>query len=62
MKQIPTLFEREYKDHKVVGITDKLTSPGLQVVLDGKCTPTVKYDGSCLLTNSILLTFDKSFH
>lgn len=48
MKKIPTLFEREYENHKVVGITDKLTSPNLQVVLDGKAIPTVKIDGSCV--------------
>ena len=48
MKKIPTLFEREYENHKVVGITDKLTSPNLQVVLDGKAIATVKYDGSCV--------------
>lgn len=47
MQKIPTLFEREYKDHKVVGITDKLTDPSLQIVLDGKTRPTVKIDGSC---------------
>lgn len=48
MKKIPTLFEREYENHKVVGITDKLTSPNLQIVLDGKTIPTVKIDGSCV--------------
>lgn len=47
MRKIPTLFERKYENHKVVGITDKLTLPGLQVVLDGKARPTVKVDGSC---------------
>ena len=47
MKKIPTLFEREYENHKIIGITDKLTSPNLQVVLDGKAVATVKYDGSC---------------
>ena len=47
MKKIPTLFERVYENHKVVGITDKLTDERLQVVLDGECIPTVKVDGSC---------------
>lgn len=47
MKKIPTLFERIYKDHKVIGIENKLTNPNLQVVLDGKAIPTVKKDGSC---------------
>ena len=46
MKKIPTLFEREYENHKVVGITDKVT-PGCEIVLEGKTIPTVKWDGSC---------------
>lgn len=46
MKKIPTLFERLYKDHKVVGITDHVT-PGCEGALDGTLRPTVKYDGSC---------------
>lgn len=46
MKKIPTVFEREYKDHKVVGITDKFTSEkAKQAFLYGNAT--VKYDGSC---------------
>lgn len=47
MKKIPTLFKREYKDHKVIGITNELTDPSLQVVLDGLAIPTLKEDGSC---------------
>lgn len=47
MKKIPTLFERIFKDHKVIGIENKLTNSNLQVVLDGKAIPTVKMDGSC---------------
>ena len=47
MRKIPTLFERVYENHKVVGITDKLSDKRLQIVLDGRCTPTVKIDGSC---------------
>lgn len=46
MKKIPTLFERVYENHKVVGITDKIT-PGMEWVLEGKGIATVKYDGSC---------------
>ena len=45
MKKIPTLFERQYENHKVVGITNKVT-PGCEWVLEGEGTPTVKYDGS----------------
>jgi hypothetical protein len=46
MKKIPTLFERQFADHKVVGITDKVY-PGMEWVLEGKGTATVKIDGSC---------------
>ena len=47
MKKIPTLFKREYENHKVVGITPELSSQDLQWVLDGKGDATVKIDGSC---------------
>ncbi len=47
MKKIPTLFEREYADHKVVGIKPVLTSPDLQWVLDGEGIATEKIDGTC---------------
>lgn len=46
MKKIPTLFKRIYENHKVIGITDEVTE-GCEFVLEGKGTPTVKYDGSC---------------
>lgn len=46
MKKIPTLFERQYENHKVVGITDKVT-PGMEWVLAGEGKATVKYDGAC---------------
>lgn len=46
MKKIPTLFEREYKDHKVIGIRPIVTT-GMEWVLDGYGTATVKIDGSC---------------
>ena len=29
MKKMPTLFERKFENHKVVGITDK-ASPGME--------------------------------
>ena len=47
MKKIPTLFEREYADHKVVGIKPVLTDPSLQWVLDGEGEATLKIDGTC---------------
>ena len=46
MKKIPTLFEREYSNHKVVGINPIVTD-GMEWVLDGKGVSTVKIDGSC---------------
>ena len=46
MKKIPTLFERKFENHKVVGISDKVT-PGMEWVLDGEGTATIKWDGSC---------------
>lgn len=46
MKKIPTLFEREFKNHKVVGIIPKV-NPGLEWVLEGKGVATEKIDGSC---------------
>lgn len=46
MKKIPTLFERKFENHRVVGITSKVTA-GCEWVLDGKGIATVKIDGSC---------------
>lgn len=46
MKKIPTLFERVYENHRLVGITDKVT-PGFEWVLAGEGVATVKFDGSC---------------
>lgn len=46
MKKIPTLFERVFENHRVVGITEKVT-PGMEWVLEGKGVATVKIDGSC---------------
>lgn len=46
MKKIPTLFERVYKNHKVVDVLPKVTA-GMEWVLDGEGIATVKYDGSC---------------
>lgn len=48
MKKIPTLFEREFKDHNVIKILPKV-HPGMEWVLkgEGEGVATVKYDGSC---------------
>jgi hypothetical protein len=45
MKKIPTLFEREFENHKIVGITDKITPGCEEAFLHGQAT--VKLDGSC---------------
>lgn len=55
MKKIPTLFEREYENHKVIGIVNKLTDESLRIVLEGETLPTIKYDGSaCMISNKKL--------
>lgn len=46
MRKIPTLFEREFSDHKVVKVLNKVT-PGMEWVLAGDGVATVKFDGSC---------------
>lgn len=46
MKKIPTLFEREYANHRVVGINPIVTD-GMGWVLDGEGVATIKIDGSC---------------
>lgn len=49
MKKIKTLFEREYENHKIVGIKPILTEENLQWVLEGLGKATIKYDGTCCL-------------
>ena len=46
MKKIPTLFEREFENHKVVKVLNKVT-PGMEWVLEGEGDATIKLDGSC---------------
>ena len=46
MKKIPTMFKREFKDHKVIGVLPEFTNPiCMDALFLGK--PTVKFDGSC---------------
>lgn len=45
MKKIPTLFERIYENHKVVGITRNIT-PGCELAFYNGVA-TIKIDGSC---------------
>lgn len=61
MKKIPTLFIREFDDnHDIKNIYNKLTDPSLDVVLQGKCIPTVKIDGSCcaIINNEFYIRYD----
>lgn len=48
MKKIPTLFKREFdgKTHKIINILPEVTD-GMEWVLNGEGTATVKIDGSC---------------
>lgn len=47
MKKIPTLFKREFENHRVVKVLPEVTE-GLEWVLsDPDVYPTVKIDGSC---------------
>ena len=46
MRKIPTLFERIYENHRVVGITPSVCD-GMEWVLQGEGVATVKIDGSC---------------
>lgn len=46
MRKIPTLFERVFENHRIVGITDKVID-GMEWVLAGEGVATVKIDGSC---------------
>ena len=46
MKKIPTLFKREFEGHTVKRTLPEVTD-GMEWVLEGKGTATVKWDGSC---------------
>jgi hypothetical protein len=46
MKKIPTLFEREFKDHNVINVLPNVTK-GMEWVLGNEGIATIKYDGSC---------------
>lgn len=46
MKKIPTLYVREFENHRVVGVKDEFTSEECErAFLEG--IPTIKFDGSC---------------
>lgn len=46
MKKIPTMFVREYENHKVVNTLNEFTEPKFEEVLKNG-TMTLKVDGSC---------------
>ena len=46
MKKIPTLFKRQFRDHKVCAIYNEVND-GLDWVLKGEGIATLKIDGSC---------------
>lgn len=46
MKKIPTLFRREFENHKIKRILPEVTE-GMDWVLRGEGEATVKFDGSC---------------
>lgn len=46
MKKIPTLFERQFENHKIVGITPKVHED-MEWVLQGEGVATEKIDGAC---------------
>ena len=46
MKKIPTIFERVYDGHSIVGLYRDIV-PGFEWVLTGEGEATVKFDGSC---------------
>ena len=46
MKKIPTLFKREFQDHRVISIIPELSSPDLAWVLAGEGVATEKIDGA----------------
>ena len=46
MKKIPTLFEREFENHRIVRILPNI-SPDLAWVMAGEGVATIKWDGAC---------------
>ena len=48
MKKIPTLFVREFENHKIIRVTEQVT-PGMEWVLNGDGIATIKWDGTCCM-------------
>ena len=59
MKKIPTLFKREFENHRVVKVLPEVTE-GFEWVLNGDGIATVKYDGSCcaIINGELFKRFD----
>ena len=59
MKKIPTLFERIYNNHRVVGITENVHE-GMEWVMNGDGVATVKIDGSCcaIINGELYVRYD----
>ena len=54
MKKIPTMYERVFEGHKIVGIKPVFTSEICREALE-RGTPTIKYDGAaCFMYHGIL--------
>jgi hypothetical protein len=45
MKKIPTMYERVFENHKVIGTIEKFTDPSFENILQNGI-PTIKYDGA----------------
>ena len=45
MKKIPTMYERIFENHKVIGTVEKFTDPSFENILKNGI-PTIKYDGA----------------
>lgn len=59
MKKIPTLFKREFENHRVVKVLPEVT-PGMEWVLEGMGEATIKWDGSCcaMIQNEFYKRYD----
>lgn len=54
MKKMPTLFVREFENHKIVKVLDEVTE-GCEWVLRGEGIATEKLDGTCTLYQNTIL-------
>ena len=52
----PTLYKREFQDHRVTGIYPELSSPDLAWALAGEGTATEKIDGPAVRSSTAAST------